>query len=131
MFFNYNSIFERNLKLILCACTFRSNLYLKKIVKICSSLTWRQSQKCKICVRISETNILPQLLLRSSHAERFQNIFILRSSHQDTFFNIAVLQLWWDSLKNTFDGVQFLVNFHVTLSRLEPMLQKSYISTQH
>ena len=32
-------LFERNLKLILCAYTFRQTLYLKKIIKICSSLT--------------------------------------------------------------------------------------------
>ena len=54
----------------------------------------------------------------------FQNKLVLRSSHQDTFFNIALLQLWWLSLKNTCDGVQLLVNFHVTLSSFEPLLRK-------
>ena len=63
--------------------------------------------------------------------ECFKNKFVLRSSHQDTFFKIAVLQLWSNSLKNTCDGVQFLVNFHGTLSSFEPLLQKSYISSQH
>ena len=61
--------------------------------------------------------------------ECFQNKFVLRSSHQDTFFNIAVLQLWWNSLKNTCDVVQFLVNFHVTLSSFEPLLRKRYFIT--
>ena len=61
--------------------------------------------------------------------ECFQNKFVLRSSHQDLFFNIAVLQLWWNSLKNTCDVVQFLVNFHVTLSSFEPLLRKRYFIT--
>ena len=30
---------------------------LKKITKICSSLTWRQSKKCKVCVRIPKMNV--------------------------------------------------------------------------
>ena len=89
------------------------------------------SKKCKICVRISKSNIRLQLLWEATMQECFQNKFVLRSSHQDTFFNIALLQLWWNSLKNTCDGVQFLVNFHVTLSSFEPLLQKSYISSQH
>ena len=44
---------------------------------------------------------------------------------------LAVLQLLWNSLKNTCDGVQFLVNIHVTLFIFEPLLRKSYISSQH
>ena len=104
---------------------------LKKITKTRSSLTWRQSKKCKICVKIPNTNIRLQLLWEAAMQECFQDKFVLRSSHQDTFFNIAVLQLWWNSLKNTCDGVQFLVNFHVTLSSFEPLLRKSYISSQH
>ena len=40
---------------------FSSKILLKKkIIKICSSLTWRQSKKCKICV-ISKMNICLQL----------------------------------------------------------------------
>ena len=71
VFLNQNSVFVRNLKLILCAYTFRQNLYLKKIVKIRSPLTWPQSKKCKICVIISKTHIRLQLLLRTSHAGMF------------------------------------------------------------
>ena len=41
----------------------------------------------------------------------------------------AVLQLLWNSSKNNCDGVQVLVNFHVTLSSFEPLLRKSYISS--
>ena len=117
--------------LILCAYTFCENFYLKKILKTRSSLTWRQSKKCKICIRISKTNIRLQLLWEAAMQECFQNKFVLKSSHQDIFFNIAVLQLWWNSLKNSCDGMQFLVNFHVTLSSFEPLLRKSYISSQH
>ena len=43
----------------------------KKIIKNRSSLTWRQSKKCKICARISKTNIGLQLVLRNSHAGMF------------------------------------------------------------
>ena len=39
-----------DLKLILYGYTFHGNLYLTKIHKIRSSLTWRHSKKCKICV---------------------------------------------------------------------------------
>ena len=111
MFFNYNSIFKRNLKLILCACTFRQNLYLKKIVKICSSLTWRQSQKCKICVRISETNILPQLLLRSSHAGTFPKYihpqkqpsrYIFQYRCSATVVRFFEKYLWWSAIFSKF-----------------------------
>ena len=103
----------------------------KKIIKIRSSLTWRQSKKCKICVRISKTNLVCSCFWEAAMQEYFQNKIVLKSSHQDTFFNIAVPQLWWNSLKNSCDGMQFLVNFHVTLSSFEPLLQKSYISSQH
>ena len=61
--------------------------------------------------------------------ECFQNKFVLRISHPDAFFNIAVLLLRYDSMKNTCDGEQFLVNLHVTLSNFEPLLRKSYISS--
>ena len=44
---------------------------------------------------------------------------------------LAVLLLLWNALKNTCDGVQFLVNTHVTLFIFEPLLRKSYISSQH
>ena len=44
---------------------------LKKITKICSSLTWCQSKKCKVCVRIPKMNMCLQLPLRSSHARMF------------------------------------------------------------
>ena len=67
------------------------------------------SKKCKICVRISKTNIVCSCFWEAAMQEYFQNKIVLRSSHQDTFFNIAVLQLWWNSLKNTCDWVQFLV----------------------
>ena len=103
----------------------------KKVMKSGSSLTSRQSKKCKICVQISKMNICLQLPLRSRLSGIFPNKFALRSSHQDTFFNIAVLHLWWNSLKNTGDGVQFLVNLHVTLTNFEPLLWKSYISSHH
>ena len=53
-------------------------------------------------------NIYLQLSLRIQ--EYFQNKAARRSSHQDAFFNITVLHLWRNYLKNTFDGVQFLVN---------------------
>ena len=62
-------------------------------MKIRSSLTWRQSKICKICVRISKKNIRLQLLWEAAMQECFQNKFVFRSSHEDTFFNIAVLQL--------------------------------------
>ena len=104
---------------------------LKKIMKRRSSLTWRQSKKCKICVRISKTIIRLLLFWEATMQECFQNKFAVRSSHQDTFFNIAVLQLWWNSLKNSCDGMQYSVNFHITLSSFAPLLQKSYISSQH
>ena len=57
--------------------------------------------------------------------ECFQNKFVLRSSHQDVFFNIAVLHLWWNYLKNSCDGVPFLLNLHVTLSNFEPCCGKA------
>ena len=36
-----------------------------------SALTWRQSEKCKICVRIPKMNMCLQLSLRSSYAGMF------------------------------------------------------------
>ena len=126
--------------------TFRQNLYLKKTIKICSSLTWRQSKKCKICAKITKTNILLQLFLRSSHAS--QNIFVIFVYTRNMLIiyskyippqkqpsryifqyrcSVTTLKffekcLWWSAVFS---------NFHVTLSRFEPMLRKRYISTQH
>ena len=87
------------------------------------------SKKCKICVRISKTNIVCSCFWEAAMQECFQNKIVLRSSHQDAFFNIAVLQLWWNSLKNTCDGVKFWVNLHVTFSSFEPLLWKLYFIT--
>ena len=56
--------------------------------------------------------------------ENFWNKAATRSSYQDAFFNITVRQLCWNYLKNYCDGVQFLVNLHVTFSNFEPLLQK-------
>ena len=43
--------------------------------------------------------------------ECFQNKFVLRSSHQDAFFNITALDLWQNSLKNTYDEGQIFSKF--------------------
>ena len=65
-----------------------------------------------------------QLFLGAAIQENLRNKVVLRSSHQDAFSNIAVLHLWRSSLKNTYDGVRFLVNLHVTISNFEPLLRK-------
>ena len=120
VFFFFNTVFERNLRLILCANIFCQNLpWKKKIMKIRSSLIWSQSKKCKICVKISQWIYVCSCLWEAAMQECFQNKFVLRSSLQDAFFNIAVLHLWWNSLKNTCDEVRFLINLHVTLSNFE------------
>ena len=111
MFFNCNSVFERNLKLILCAYTFRQNLYLKKILKIRSSLTWRQSKKCKICARIAKTNILLQLLLSSSLARMFPKYICRQKQPSRCIFqyrwSATVVKffekyLWWSAILSKF-----------------------------
>ena len=48
--------------------------------------------------------------------EYFWHEVVLKSSHQDAFFSVDVLDLWRNYLKNTCDGVRFLVNLHITLS---------------
>ena len=51
-----------------------------------------------------------------SPLEHISSQLTLRSRHLDVFFNIAVLNLWSNSLKNTYDGMQFLVNLQLPLS---------------
>ena len=83
-------------------------------------------------MRFTQTHIyLSSCLWEAVVQEYFQKKFVLRSSHQDVFFNIVVLHLWWNSLKNTGNRVQFLVNSHVTLTNFEPLLAKSYLSSHH
>ena len=49
VFLDQITVFEWNLKLILCTYTFRGNLYLTKIHKICSSLTDVTVRNLKSC----------------------------------------------------------------------------------
>ena len=49
----------------------------------------------------------------------------------DVLFNIAFPNLRSNSLKNTCDGVRFLVNLHVTLSCFCSLVWRSYISSHH
>ena len=56
---------------------------------------------------------------------------VLKSSYQDAYFYIAFLNLWWNSLKNTWDGAQLLVSLQVTRSSIWPLVQKIYISSHH
>ena len=123
VFFNRNIVFEWNIKPIMCGYTFCRNLYLKKSIKICFSLTWCHSKKCKICATIRI--YLCSCLWEAAIQEYFQSKVVLRSSHQDAFFNIAVLQLWCNFLENTCKGKQFLINVHIMLSNFEPLLWRS------
>ena len=77
-------------------------------MKICSSLTCRHSEECKMYLLPLE--LLRRInfhscLLEAAIQECSQKIIILRSSHQDVLFNITVLKLWLCSLKNTCDGI--------------------------
>ena len=74
------------------------SLFKKKSMKICSSLTWRHDEKCKICVTIRK------LLKWIYHHSCLWGTVIqecslkIRSSHRDVFINNAVLNLWLNSL---------------------------------
>ena len=98
---------------------------LKKPIKTRSSLIWSHSQKHKICVtdRISKINISLQLSLRSRHSRIFAKSSCPQKQPSRCIFNIATLHLWINYLKNTCDGVRFLLNLHLTLSSFEPLLR--------
>ena len=105
----------------------------RKPIKILSSLTWRHGKKCKICVtiRIFKMDKSSHLPSKSSYSEIFSKNNCPKNQPLKYIFNIAVLNLWPNSLKNTYDGVQVLVNFHVTLFCLWSLVQQSYILSHH
>ena len=116
--------------------SFRRNGYLKKYIKIYSSLTWRHDGKCRLCVTIwtYKMNISSQLPLRSSHSGMFSknNCPWKQPCHLELLYNTAVLNLRSNSLQNTCDRVQFLVKLYVT--NAFPLLTtgaESYISSYH
>ena len=61
------------------------------------------------------------LLLRSSQSGMFTKVIILVNNHRYVLINIAVLNFCQVLSKNTCDGVQFLLNLHVTLSCFSPL----------
>ena len=91
-------------------------------MKICSSSTWHHDKKCKIYVPLELFKWIycRSCLWGAAIQECSLKIIVVRSTHWDVFINNAVLKLWLNFLKNTRDGVQFLVNLHVMLSCFWP-----------
>ena len=106
---------------------------LKKSIKFCSSLTWGCGKKFKICVTIRtfKMSITCSCLWEAAIQECSQKVITIRSSHQDVSFNTTVLNLWSNYLKNTCDGVHFLVNLYIILFCFWPLVQKSCISSNN
>ena len=98
------------------------------------NLIWFDSAECG---RLKQhLDLLKWIYLRScvweaAFQECFQKIIALKSSHQDVYFYIAILNLWRNSLKNTWDGAQLLVSLQVTRSSIWPLVQNIYISSHH
>ena len=112
-FFSWNIDIEQNLMLIPCAyILFTEKFILKKIQEHSFFFTWRhRCKKCKIDVTTYRS-----CLWGAAIQECSLKLIIIRSRQRDVLINNTVLKLRLNSLKNTYGGVQFLLNLHVTLS---------------
>ena len=83
---------------------------------------------------VTVININEYIFVASLEKQPYRTVLkkiVLRDSNQVVLFNIAVLNLKPNSLKNIYDGLQFLVNLHVMLSCFWQLVQKSYIWSHH
>ena len=82
-------------------------------------------QKCKVCVCAGTIRINNYIFAVVLEGQPFRNIskITLRSEAAiKIYFSISLFSLVEKLFKNTFDGVQFLVNLPITLSNFEVLV---------